>query len=95
MIVSVLFKKVYQARTNTVKDEKCDLFADSQIIMARWRKHFSQQFSVHGVNYVRQTEIYTVEPLVPQPSAFELELTIENLKIHKSPGIDLIPAENY
>jgi len=53
------FKKGYQPRTNIVKDEKGDLVAESQSIMARWRKYFSQLFNVHGVNYVRQTEIYT------------------------------------
>jgi hypothetical protein len=30
---------------------------------------------------------------VPEPSALEVELTIEKLKSHKSPGIDQIPAE--
>jgi len=30
---------------------------------------------------------------VPEPSAFEVELSIENLKSHRSPGIDQIPAE--
>ena len=49
--------------------------------------------TVHGVNDVRQTEIHTAEPLVPETSAFEFELVIENLKSHKSPGIDQIPAE--
>jgi hypothetical protein len=48
---------------------------------------------VRGVNEVRQTEIHTAEPLVPEPSAFEFELVIENLKTHKSPGTDQIPAE--
>jgi len=30
---------------------------------------------------------------VPEPSAFEVELAIEKLKNHKSPGIDQIPVE--
>jgi hypothetical protein len=30
---------------------------------------------------------------VPEPSAFEVEMAIEKLKSHKSPGIDQIPAE--
>jgi len=30
---------------------------------------------------------------VPEPSALEVELAIEKLKSHKSPGIDQIPAE--
>jgi len=46
-----------------------------------------------GVNDVRQTEIQTAEPLVPESSAFEVELAVEKLKSHKSPGVDHIPAE--
>ena len=30
---------------------------------------------------------------MPEPSAFEVEMTTEKLKSHKSPGIDQIPAE--
>jgi len=46
-----------------------------------------------GTNDVRQTEIHTTEPLVPESSASEVEFAIEKLKSHKSPGIDQIPAE--
>jgi len=49
--------------------------------------------NVHGFNDVRQTEIQTTEPIVPEPSAFAFELATENLKCHKSIGIDQIPAE--
>ena len=87
------FKKVYQRRTNIVKDEKGDLFADSHSILARWRNYFYQLLNVHGVNDVRQTEIHTAEPLVPEPSAFEVYLAIEKLKSSRSPGFDQIPAE--
>jgi len=45
------------------------------------------------INDVRETEIPTVEPLVPEPSTFDLEIAIEKLKRHKSPGIDQIPAQ--
>jgi hypothetical protein len=45
------------------------------------------------VNDVTQTEIHTAEPLVPEPSAFEVEKAIEELKRHKLPGIGQIPAE--
>jgi len=61
--------------------------------MARWRNYFSQLLIVHEDNDVRQAEIHTVEPLVPEPSAFEVELAIGKLKNHKLPGIDQIPAE--
>ena len=49
--------------------------------------------NVHGVSDVRQAEIHTAEPLVPEPSALEIELAIEKIKSHKSPGNDQIPAE--
>ena len=45
------------------------------------------------VKDVGQVEIHTVEPLVPEPSAFEVELAIQKLKNHKPQGIDQIPAE--
>ena len=49
--------------------------------------------NVHGVNDVRQTEIHTAEPLVPESSAFEVELANEKVKSYISPGIDQIPAD--
>jgi hypothetical protein len=86
-------KKGYQPRTRIVKDGKGDLVADSQSIMARWRNYFSQILNVHVVSDVRQAEIHTAELLVSEPSALEVELAIEKLKSHKSPGIDKMPAE--
>jgi hypothetical protein len=87
------FKKGYQPRNNIVKDESCNLVADSHNILARWKNYFSQLLNVHGVNDVRQTGIHTAERLVPDTSAFEFELVIEELKSHKSPRIAHIPAE--
>ena len=69
------------------------MVADPHSIMARWTNYFSQLLNVHEDNEVRQAEINTVKPLVPEPSAFEVELAIGKLKNHKSPGIDQIPAE--
>jgi hypothetical protein len=45
------------------------------------------------VHEVRQTKIHTAEPIVPQPSAFEVELAIKKIKRHKPPDIDQIPIE--
>jgi hypothetical protein len=56
------------------------LVKDSHSILARWRNHFSQLFNIHGVNDISQTEIHTAEPLVPKPSAFEVEMATEKLK---------------
>jgi len=80
-------------RTDIVKDEKGNLVGDCNNILARWRNHFSQIFNVHGDNDFMQTEIHTAEPLVPEPSVYEVELAVEKLKRLKSRGIDQIPAE--
>ena len=69
------------------------MFADSHSILAKWRNHFSQLFNVHGVNDVTQTEIHTAGPLVPELSVYEIEMATEELKRHKSPGNDQMPAE--
>jgi hypothetical protein len=45
------------------------------------------------VSDVRQTEIHTAEPLIPDPSHFEVESAIAKLKRYKSTGSDQIPAE--
>ena len=60
------FKKCYQPITSRLNDEKGDLVTVSLSIFGRWRNHFSQLLTVHGVNDVsRHTEIHTAEPLVP------------------------------
>jgi hypothetical protein len=53
----------------------------------------SHLLNVHDVNDVRLREIRTAEPWVPEPSAFEVEIAIKNLKSHWSPGIYQIPSQ--
>jgi hypothetical protein len=61
------FETSYQLRINIVKELKGVLVTDSHIILAIC---FSQLLNVVEVHNVRQTEIHTTEPLVPEPSAF-------------------------
>jgi hypothetical protein len=49
--------------------------------------------NVHRVNDVRQIEIHTAEPLVPDSSPIEAEIAVAKLKKDKSPGNDQILAE--
>jgi hypothetical protein len=85
------FKNDFLHRSSFVEDERGDLLAHSHSTLNIWIKHFCQLLDVHGDNGVRQTKIHTAEPLVPEHSAFEIE--IEKLKRYKSPGTDQIPAE--
>jgi hypothetical protein len=87
------FKKGYQPRTYLVNDERVDLLADPQKIMNRWKNYFCQLLKVQRAGGIRQTEILTAEPFVPERSASEAEVAIRKLKRHKSPGSDQIPAE--
>jgi len=44
------------------------------ISIERWTNHCCQ-----FLNDVRQTEIHTAEPLVPEPSAFEVEMAMTQI----------------
>jgi hypothetical protein len=46
-----------------------------------------------GWGGIRQTEIQTAEPFVPEPSISEAEVAIGKLKRYKLPDADQIPAE--
>jgi hypothetical protein len=76
-----------------VKDESGDLPADPHKILNRWKNYFCELLNVHGVDGVRQTEMHKAEPVVPQPSASEVAVTIAKLKRNKSRGVNQIPAE--
>jgi hypothetical protein len=69
-------KKCYERRTNRVKDENVGGLADFHHILNRWKNFFCHKLNVHGVNVVRQTEVHTAEPLVPEPSFFEVEIAV-------------------
>jgi hypothetical protein len=74
------FKKGYQLRTNLVKNEAGDLLAGTHKILNRCKNHSCQLLNVHGTGDVRQTEMHTAEPFMPEPSDSEIEVDIENLK---------------
>jgi hypothetical protein len=52
-------------------------------ILNRWKNYFSQLLNVNRVSDVRQVEIHTAEPLVPEPSPFEVEIAIAELIKYK------------
>jgi hypothetical protein len=41
---------------------------------------FSQLLIVRGVSDIRRIEIHTAEPLIPEPSPFEVEIVIAKFK---------------
>jgi hypothetical protein len=66
-----------------VKNENGDLLADSHYILNRWKNYISPLLKVYRVSDVRQIEIHTAEPLVPDVSPFEFEIAIAKLKRYK------------
>jgi hypothetical protein len=85
------FKRGYQLRNNSMKDENGDLLADSHIILNRWKSYFSQLLNVHNISNVRHISVHTAEPTGPR--RLEMDIAIAKLKKYKSPGSDQIPAE--
>ena len=55
-------------------------------LMQQWHVDFLTLLNVQGVSDVRQNEIHSAEPLVPEPGALEFEMAIEKLKRHKQLG---------
>jgi hypothetical protein len=82
----VEFRNGYQPRSDVLNDAKGDRLADSHSILNSWRNISCHLLNVHGVNDVRQTEIHTAEPLVPEPSAFDVNtLRTGSFKLFKRP----------
>jgi len=76
------FKKGCQAQNNILKNDGY-LVTDSHSIFSGLRNHFSWLQNLHVVNDVRQTEIHTAEPFVPELSSFKVEVATEKLKRHR------------
>jgi hypothetical protein len=76
-----------------LKGERGDLVAVPHRILNRWKNYFCQLLNVHRAGGVRQTEMHTTEPFVPEPSSAEVEVAIGKLKRYKSSGLDQIRAE--
>jgi hypothetical protein len=49
-----------------LKVENGNLLANSHNILNRWKNYSCQLLNVYGINYVRQAEMHTTEPLVPE-----------------------------
>jgi hypothetical protein len=70
------FTHGYQPRANLANFQKDDLLAHSHTILNRWKNQFCKL-----LNYSRQTEVHTAEPLVSQPSASEVETATETFQM--------------
>jgi hypothetical protein len=46
----------------------------------KWKNYFCPLLNIHGAGGVRQTEMHTAEPFVPEPSASVFEFAIGKLK---------------
>jgi hypothetical protein len=74
------FKTGYKPRNNLMKYGNGDLLADSHNILNRWKNFFLQLLNLHNVSDVRQIEVHTAGPLVPDPSRLEVEIAVAKLK---------------
>jgi hypothetical protein len=61
-----------------LKGERVDLLMDPRKILNRWKNYLCQLLNVQGAGGVRQTEIHTAEPFVPEPSALRFRSLLES-----------------
>jgi hypothetical protein len=71
------------------------VLADSNNIVNTRKSYVSQLLNIHNVSDVRQIEIHSAEPLAPDRSHLEVEISIAELKKYKSPGSDQILTKLY
>ena len=84
------FMKGYQPHTYVIKTDDGTIVADTASISSRWEQFFGNLLNVNQSSSPEGSEIYTVEPDIPEPSLVEVELVTENLKKHTAPGVDNI-----
>jgi hypothetical protein len=74
------FKEGYQPKINAIKDENGNLQADPPSVLNRWKHFFNQLLNMYGVHDVRQKDVHTAEPLVPEPILVEVKIPVGELK---------------
>jgi hypothetical protein len=73
--------KIDKLETNSeIKKNNRDLSQTPTVFWLGGGTIFLSFLNVQGVNDARQTEIHTAEPLVPDPSTFEVEMAVGKLK---------------
>jgi hypothetical protein len=60
-------------------DEYSKLLDQRHSIWNSWKNYSCHLLNVHGIDDVRQTEMCTAKPLIPEPSS-EVAIAIEKLK---------------
>jgi hypothetical protein len=48
------------------------MLVDSHSILSRRNNYFSQLLNLHRASDVKQIEVHTAEPLIPDPSPFDV-----------------------
>jgi sorting nexin-29 len=88
------FRKGFQPRLNTCKDNSGKLIEGDDNILEHWAGYFRTQFEKENSEQESDEEVsVTAEPLVTERSQEETEKAICNLKINKAPGEDDIAVE--
>ena len=78
-----------------IKDENENLLGDMKSILNRWKNYFNNVLNINDreQDSFNENTIHTAEPFIVEPDELDIKFIIEELKSHKAPGIDGIPAE--
>ena len=70
------FKKALQPCTYVIKKDDDTIVADTTSMLSRWERFYSNLLKVNQSGSLEGSEMYTVEPDIPELSLVEVELAI-------------------
>ena len=73
-------KKGYLPWAYVIKKDDGTIVADTNSILSRWEQFYSNLLNINRSTNLEGSEIYTVEPDIPEASLVQVELAVEDLK---------------
>ena len=64
-------------------------------ILNRWKSYFNNFLNINDQEEDNENTIHTAEPFIVEPVELDIQFIIDELKSHKAPGVDGIPAELF
>ena len=74
-----------------------EICSGTQSILNRWKNYFNNVLNINDreEDSFNENTIHTAEPFIVESDELDIKFIIEELKSHKAPGIDGIPAELF
>ena len=85
--------KSYKPRNRNIKAHDGSVLTDEKRILNRWNKHFTGEQSTQSFEFYENESYDYIGEETEEPTLYEIQEIIKNLKRMKMPGTDNINAE--